>query len=395
MSLHILARVQETFLLHALDFFARQTVIRDDLERGPLPAPPLLRRNIQHAARINQKLHLELWYPGGHRRDAAQMELAEFSAVRRHLALALKNRETDRRLVINTRRKELAGLRRDGAVPDNQLGNRTADSLDSERKRDDIEQERALGASDQDGGLHRGAESDDLIRIDRNVRFEPEKLAHFPANQRRARHSADHDHALDLRRRRRLQCPRRIRERTPAVFDRALNQRREEHFILLTHDRRTDRSSRQREFGFAHFILAQPDFQQLGLVPQDSAIGGRQDRGITSEQQSHQRVVGVVTSQMRIARRRQHLEEARLAIVTRRRDAQDRNIERAAAQVIDRDDPLAGRFFRKARSKPVRECRGSRLVHDPDDVEPRKPARILCRLTLRIIEIRRHGNDGA
>ena len=66
----------------------------------------------------------------------------------------------------------------------------------------------------------------------------------------------------------------------------------------------------------------------------------------------------------------------------------DRNIEGAAAEVIDHDLGVTA-----APIHTVGEGSGGRLVDDALDLKAGDPARVLGRLALRVIEIRRHCDD--
>src|SRR3546814_6519972 len=68
-------------------------------------------------------------------------------------------------------------------------------------------------------------------------------------------------------------------------------------------------------------------------------------------------------------------------------DFQDRNVEGAAAKVIDRDG-LAILLF-----QAIGQRRGGRLVDDAQHFTARALACILGCLTLGVVEIGRHGND--
>src|SRR5439155_25657502 len=78
----------------------------------------------------------------------------------------------------------------------------------------------------------------------------------------------------------------------------------------------------------------------------------------------------------------------RKALVDAALDPEDRDVERAAAEVIDRDDAVVELV------EPVRERRGRRLVHDAHDVEPRDAPRVLRRLALAVVEVGRYRDDG-
>ena len=95
--------------------------------------------------------------------------------------------------------------------------------------------------------------------------------------------------------------------------------------------------------------------------------------------------VEVLATQEGVSVRGQHLE---LVLAVDLGDLDDRDVERAAAEVIDRDLRVS-----PALVHPVCERRGRRLVDDPLDVEARNPPRILRRLSLRVVEVRRDGDD--
>ena len=96
-------------------------------------------------------------------------------------------------------------------------------------------------------------------------------------------------------------------------------------------------------------------------------------------------LVEVLAAEERVAVGRQHLE---LVLAFDVRDFDDRDVERAAAEVVDGD--LAVAF---ALVEAERERRRRRLVDDPLDFEARDAAGVLRRLALRVVEVRRHGDD--
>ena len=93
-------------------------------------------------------------------------------------------------------------------------------------------------------------------------------------------------------------------------------------------------------------------------------------------------MIDVVAAEVRVAVGRQHLEHAVL-------DAEDRDVERAAAEIVDGDDagvPLV---------EAVGERRRGRLVDDAQHLEAGDPAGVARRRALRVVEVRRHGDDRA
>ncbi len=100
------------------------------------------------------------------------------------------------------------------------------------------------------------------------------------------------------------------------------------------------------------------------------------------QQQLGDRPIEVVAAQRRIAARRLHLEHAVLEL-------EDRNVERAAAQVEDGERPLG------LLVEAVRNRRRGRLVDEAQDLEPRQPTCVARRLSLPVVEVRGHRDDRA
>ena len=98
-----------------------------------------------------------------------------------------------------------------------------------------------------------------------------------------------------------------------------------------------------------------------------------------------QTLVEVFAAQEGIAIGGQHLE---LVFAVDLGDFDDRDIERATAQVIHRNLAVA---FLLVHTEG--ECRGGGLVDDALDFQPGDAARILGSLALRIVEVGRHGDD--
>ena len=92
-------------------------------------------------------------------------------------------------------------------------------------------------------------------------------------------------------------------------------------------------------------------------------------------------VVEILAAEERVAVRRLHLEDAVA-------DFEDRNVEGAAAEVVDRD--RAGALLVEA----IGERRRGRLVDDAQNFEAGDLAGILGRLTLGVVEIGGNGDDG-
>ncbi len=91
--------------------------------------------------------------------------------------------------------------------------------------------------------------------------------------------------------------------------------------------------------------------------------------------------VEVVPAQVGVTRGRAHLDHAVA-------DIQDAHVEGPAAQVVDQDG-LAALLV-----QAVGQRRGRGLVNDAEHLEPGDAARVPGRLALRVVEVRRHRDDG-
>src|SRR5690242_14408757 len=79
---------------------------------------------------------------------------------------------------------------------------------------------------------------------------------------------------------------------------------------------------------------------------------------------------------------REHLEDSTL-------DVENRNIESAAAEIVNRDASL-GHLV-----EPVGQRCGGGLIDEPHNFEPGEPAGVLGRLALPVVEVRRYGDYDA
>src|SRR5436305_5582139 len=103
------------------------------------------------------------------------------------------------------------------------------------------------------------------------------------------------------------------------------------------------------------------------------ARGERRELRLLDDPAEHP-LVEIVAAEHRVAARRHHFEYAA-------RELQYRKIERAAAQVVDREDSLGSVV------QAIGDRRRGGLVQQAKDIEARDPAGILRRLALRIVEI--------
>ena len=98
------------------------------------------------------------------------------------------------------------------------------------------------------------------------------------------------------------------------------------------------------------------------------------------ESDGEQQIVDVVAAQMRVAVGRLHLEDAVAQL-------EDGDIESPAAKIVNRD----GARFGAIESVGQRRSRG--LVHQPQHIQARHASCVFSGLALRVVEVRRYGDD--
>ncbi len=92
-------------------------------------------------------------------------------------------------------------------------------------------------------------------------------------------------------------------------------------------------------------------------------------------------MIEIIAAQRRIASSGEHLEHALL-------QPQDRDVERAAAKIVDSEDALRGLV------EAIGECGCRRLIDQPQHLEPSKTGGILGGAAGRVVEIGGNGDDG-
>ena len=239
-----------------------------------------------------------------------------------------------------------------------QAGEDAAQRLQAERERGHIEQQHVLDVALQHAGLDRGADGDDLVGIDTLVRLLAEDLLHDFLDLRHAGHAADQHDLADIRG---LEpC---VLQRIEAGLDRPLHEILGQRFELRPGDldqqvlraRGIGGDERQVDVG-----LGDGGELDLGLLGgllqalQGELVLAQVDALLLLElvrQVLDQAHVEVLAAQEGIAIGRLHLEDAVA-------DVEDRDVEGAAAEVVDRDLGLLLLF------EAVGEGGRSRLVDD-------------------------------
>ena len=376
-------------LHHLLDFGFGETAGGLDGDLLFLRRRLVARRHVDDTVGVDVERDLDLRHATRSRGDALEVEVAKQLVVRRHLALALQHADRHRRLVVVGGREDLRLLRRDGRVPIDQAREHAAQRLDAKRQRGHVEQHDVLHVPLQNAALDRRADGDDFIRVDALVRLLAEEGLHGFLNFRHARHATDEDDLIDLRDR--LAS---VRQRLLARVDRALDEVLDEGLELCARQLHVevDRAARARrdvglgdvdlryggQFLLHLFRLGADALQRHQILAEVDAILFLELVADVFDQP----VVEVLAAKEGVTIGGEHFEHA-IA------DLEDRDVERAAAEVVHGDDLAAVLFL-----KPVSQRSRSRLVDDAENFKTRDAARILGRLALRVVEVGGNRDDG-
>ncbi len=211
------------------------------------------------------------------------------------------------------------------------------------------------------------------------MRRPAEQSLHLASHQRRARrssHQHDRVHLVDLK-------PR-VLERQAARLQRAFNDRRNQGLELGSGDvAAVARRPAGDRFDHDDGVV---DIRQIPFRLDDSLAHRLHGAGLRlwvqaqiGRHQLDEDPVDVVAAQMRVAVGGQYLEHTIL-------DSQNRDVECASAEIVDRNDTLAPLV------EPVGEARGGRLVDDAQHLETGQPSGIPRGRALGVVEVGRDGN---
>ena len=246
-----------------------------------------------------------------------------------------------------------------------------------------VEQQHGAVAGDQDVGLERGAERHHLVRVQLAMRRPAEQILDQAPHQRHARRSPDeHDFVDHLRRQSG------VVQRLPAGADGPLDDRPGDRLELCPRHRPPPREAGKRrdaaDADLGPIVVGEgPLGQDRGPADDLHGLGvsGQVDPDL-GEDQVHQPPVDVVSTEVGVAVGREDLEDPLL-------DTQDRDVEGAAAEVVDGDGPVTPPV------QAVGQRRGGRFVDDPQHLEAGQPAGVARGGPLGVVEVGRHGDDGA
>ena len=349
---------------------------------------------MQNAVGVDIERDFDLRHAALRGRNVFEIKLPQRFVAARDFALALQNMHGDGGLAVDGGRKNLRRFGRNRRVFGDEFGHHAAFGFDAERKRRDIEQQHIFHIAAQNAALHRRPDGDRLVGVYVAARADPENLLDFFLHPRHPRHAADENDIADL-----AAFDFRVAQGGAARLDRALDQRLDQRFEFGARDfarqvlgpgsvggdiRQVNLAllrRRQFDFGFFRRLFEPLQGQHIGFEI-DAVFFFEFGDDIVDDG-----LVEILAAQKSVAVGRQNLE---LRFAVDRRQLDDRNIESPAAQIVNRDFAVFG-----VAVEPESERGGGRLVDNPLDFEPGDAPRVFGRLALRIVEIRRHRDDGS
>ena len=333
---------------------------RSDRDLLVLARGVVLRRHVQDAVGVDIKRHFDLRNATRRRRNPGQVELAQSAVLRRHRTLPLQHVHFNRSLTVGRGRKRFRLLSRNRSVARNHRRSHAAQRLDRQSQRSHVQQQQVFHFALQHAALDGRADGHHFIRIHALVAFLAEQILYQLLNARHARLAADQHHFVDL-----AGIDARIFHALLARTHRALHDVFDHRFQLGPGQlldqvlgaggiRRDERQidlglHRGREFDLGPLRRVTQTLQRhlVALAAQVEAFIFLE----LVDQPVHDALVDVVAAQVRVAVGGLHFDHAFA-------DFKNRNIERAAAEVVDRDGLVL------LLVEPVGQRRRRRLVDD-------------------------------
>ena len=283
-------------------------------------------------------------------------------------------------------------LGRDGGVLFDQRRHHATQGFDTQGKRGDVEQQNVFNVATEYAALNRCTNGNRFVRVNVFTCFFAEEVSGFLLHHRHTCLATDQDHFVDFRGRQ--AC---IFQGHFARLERALNQLFDQRLQLGTSHLNVKvfrasvvggdvrqvhiglLSARQLNFGFFGSF-----FQTL----HGQVVARQINATVRLElvyQVVDQRQVKVFAAQEGITVGGQHF---KLGFAVDIGNFDDRDIEGAATQVVDRDGFVAAGFVHT-----VGQCGSGRLVNNALNVQTGNAAGVFGRLTLAVVEVGRYGND--
>ena len=375
--------------LHTLDFVVAQAAAGLDADVLALAGGFIQSADVEDAVGVDVESDLNLGHSTRCWRYACQVEAANGLVVGCHRALALQHVDFDLRLVVGSGREDLRFLGRDGGVGVDQTGHHATEGLDTQRKRCDIKQQHILHLAGQHTALDGSADGDHLVGVDTLVGGLAEEFLDDGLDGGDTRRTAHEDHLVDVAVRKAS-----VLHSLTAGFEGSLDQvvakllkfsASQLHHQVLRH---AVGNGDVRQVDFGLLARRKLDFSLLGSLFQtlhSHRVLAQVDALVALEavgQPVDDLQVEVVAAQVRVAVGRLDLEHAVAQV-------QDRDIERTATEVEDGHIHILILLV-----QTVGQSSSRRLVDDTAHLKACNFASLFGSLTLTVVEVGRHGDDG-
>ncbi|EON32595.1 NAD-specific glutamate dehydrogenase [Gordonia terrae C-6] len=390
-ALAVLVGVGLRVLDHAVDLVLAQAGTVLDADGVLLAGALVLRGDVHDAVGVDVEGHLDLRDTLRCRGDAAELEAAQQLVVRGDLALTLIDLDLHRRLVVLGRGVGLRPLGRDRGVALDQLVHHAALGLDAEGERGDVEQQHVLDLTAEHTGLQCGADGDDLVRVDALVGLAATgQFLHQVGDGGHTGRTTDEHDMVD------------VADGDARILDDGLERRagalQQIRGDLLELAARELLVEEQRVLVGVDGDVGQVDRGALRARELDLGLLG----GLTQTLQGHL-VLGQVDAVLALELLHEPVDDALIPVVTTEvvvtggradlddavADLEQRDVEGTATEVEDQDG-----LFLLALVEAVGQGGRGRLVDDAEHVEAGDLAGFLGGLTLGVVEVRGHRDDG-
>ena len=388
LALLVLLGVLLGVLNHLLDLGLGETGAGGNGDGLVLVGGLVLGVDVDDGIGINVEGNLDLGNTTVGRGDTDKLEVAEHLVVLDELTLTLEDLDLDGGLEISSGGEDLGLLGGNSGVAVDQTSEDTTEGLDTEGEGSDIEEEKVLDLTGEDGTLDSGTDGNSLIGVDGLGRVTAEDGLDGLGNLGHAGHTTNEDDLLDV-----LGGEVGILESLADGLNGAVDEGINHGLELSTGELLVDvlgAGGVGGDEGKVDVGLEGRRKLDLGLLGgladtlDGHAVTGEIDAGLLLElldEVADKVDIEILTTEMGITVGGLDLEDTVL-------DLEDGDIEGTTTKIVDGDNAVLLLL------ETVGKGGSSGLVNDTEDVEAGNLTSILGGLTLRVVEVGGDGNDG-
>jgi hypothetical protein len=373
---------------HGLNLAVGKTGSRGKCDRLILVGSLVLGVHVDNGVGIDVECDLNLGDTAVGRRDTDKLEVSKQLVVADKLTLTLVDLDFDGALEVGSGREDLRLLGGDGGVAVDQTSEHTAESLNTKRKRSDIEEKEVSDLTSKDCTLNRSTDGNSLIWVNRFGGVATEDALDRLSNLGHTGHSTDENDFLDI-----LGLKVGILQSLANGVNSLRDKRVDELLELGPGHLRVD-VLRSRSIGSderkVDVGLEGRGELDLGLL--GSLTNTLDSHAVTVEidtllflelldQVAHQDDIKVLATEMGITVGRLDLEHTALNL-------QNGDIESSTSKVVHGND-VVGRLV-----KTVGKSSSSGLIDNTEDIETGDLSSVLGGLTLGVVEVGRDSDNG-